>query len=317
MVVNVLVNDSDPEGDTLTITAVTQGVNGSVVNNGATFTYNHNGSQTTSDFFTYTISDGKGGTDTAIVTMTITVGGDTTPPSITAPADITILATGKLTPVALGTPIVSDNVDPSPTVTNDAPAAFPIGTTIVTWTATDASGNSSQAQQTVTVLGPRDIKQEVSQRLSEHEDESHRFTDAIREIEKSLQPELWIDGIHLDPEHGHQIFSHERHAVKDLLVLLKDDDDDEVTLDGLARARKAIDDLVAVDRLLAATLLNENSGLVAADPNKQDHVDEELAKAAKEMDKGDAAQAAGEPDEAIYHYRKAWEHVNHAVKEST
>jgi len=37
-------------------------------------------------------------------------------------------------------------------VTNDAPALFPLGVTTVTWTATDDSGNSSQATQTVTVV---------------------------------------------------------------------------------------------------------------------------------------------------------------------
>ncbi|RYF32195.1 MAG: HYR domain-containing protein [Cytophagaceae bacterium] len=37
------------------------------------------------------------------------------------------------------------------TITNDAPATFPLGTTVVTWTATDASGNTSTCTQTVIV----------------------------------------------------------------------------------------------------------------------------------------------------------------------
>ena len=36
-------------------------------------------------------------------------------------------------------------------ITNNAPALFPIGVTTVTWTATDASGNTATATQTVTV----------------------------------------------------------------------------------------------------------------------------------------------------------------------
>src|SRR6185503_10871255 len=50
-----------------------------------------------------------------------------------------------------------DNVDPSPTVTSDAPGeGFVIGTTKVTWTATDASGNSASDTQTVTITEKKD-----------------------------------------------------------------------------------------------------------------------------------------------------------------
>ena len=38
------------------------------------------------------------------------------------------------------------------TLTNDAPDTFPIGTTTVTWTATDANGNMSTATQLVTLV---------------------------------------------------------------------------------------------------------------------------------------------------------------------
>ena len=37
-------------------------------------------------------------------------------------------------------------------VTNDAPEVFPLGETIVTWTATDSSGNSASATQTITIV---------------------------------------------------------------------------------------------------------------------------------------------------------------------
>ena len=78
---------------------------------------------------------------------------DTTPPSITAPVDIAQEAIGPLTTLeTLGTPTVSDNVDPSPAVTNDAPpGGFPVGSTTVTWTVTDDAGNTAVANQTVTI----------------------------------------------------------------------------------------------------------------------------------------------------------------------
>ena len=77
---------------------------------------------------------------------------DTTPPTITAPPDVTAEAIGPLTPLDIGTATATDAVDPNPTITNDAPAeGFPPGVTMVTWTATDSSGNTATARQTVTV----------------------------------------------------------------------------------------------------------------------------------------------------------------------
>ena len=72
--INVLVNDSDPDLDTLTVTAVTQGANGTVVitNAGADVSYTPNANFFGGDTFTYTISDGNGGFDTATVMVTVT-----------------------------------------------------------------------------------------------------------------------------------------------------------------------------------------------------------------------------------------------------
>ncbi len=70
--VNVLTNDSDVDGDTLTVTAVTQPANGSATfaSPNVTFTPAANFHGTTT--FNYTVSDGKGGTATAAVSVTVT-----------------------------------------------------------------------------------------------------------------------------------------------------------------------------------------------------------------------------------------------------
>ena len=69
----LLSNDSDPEGDALIITAVGSAVNGTVTlsEDKATVTYAHDGSETTSGSFTYTVSDGVA-SDTAMVEVTVT-----------------------------------------------------------------------------------------------------------------------------------------------------------------------------------------------------------------------------------------------------
>jgi YD repeat-containing protein len=65
-------NDTDPDGDPLTITAVTQGANGTVViTGGSTVTYTANSGFHGTDTFTYTISDGHSHTATATDTITV------------------------------------------------------------------------------------------------------------------------------------------------------------------------------------------------------------------------------------------------------
>ena len=64
----------DPDNDPLNVSAVTQGANGAVTNNGGDVTYTPNPDWTGTDTFTYTASDGQGGTATATVTVTVTSG---------------------------------------------------------------------------------------------------------------------------------------------------------------------------------------------------------------------------------------------------
>lgn len=77
--------------------------------------------------------------------------------AFTAPADLTVSATGPLTLIADLGQITTVFTEPL-TITNDAPVAgFPIGTTQVTWTATDGNGISTTATQNVTVPEPKTV----------------------------------------------------------------------------------------------------------------------------------------------------------------
>jgi hypothetical protein len=98
---------------------------------------------------TWTATDASGNSASDFQQVTVV---DTTSPAIAAPADVTAECTSPAgTPVSLGTPTVSDVCDASPTVTDDAPALFPLGPTLVTWTATDTSGNGNSDGQTITI----------------------------------------------------------------------------------------------------------------------------------------------------------------------
>ena len=97
--------------------------------------------------WTATDSSGNFATTTQIVSVV-----DTTAPSITAPNTIQVEATGIEGNLAdVGTPTTSDSVEII-SVTNDAPDSFPLGETIVRWTATDSSGNFAIAIQKVSVV---------------------------------------------------------------------------------------------------------------------------------------------------------------------
>lgn len=73
VIVAVRSNDTDADGDSLTVTGVTQGANGSVVIDAVTRNpvYTPNAGFTGTDSFTYTVSDNRGGVASAAVTVTV------------------------------------------------------------------------------------------------------------------------------------------------------------------------------------------------------------------------------------------------------
>jgi parallel beta-helix repeat protein len=69
--INVLANDSDPDGDPLTIASFTQPSHGAVSLVAGTLRYAPAAGYIGPDAFTYTISDGRGGTATAAVSVSV------------------------------------------------------------------------------------------------------------------------------------------------------------------------------------------------------------------------------------------------------
>ena len=98
---------------------------------------------------TLTVTDVSGNASSAPATVTVI---DAQKPTITAPAAVAVSTDAgqcSATGVALGSATAGDNCTGA-VVSNDAPAVFPKGSTTVTWTATDAAGNTATATQTVT-----------------------------------------------------------------------------------------------------------------------------------------------------------------------
>jgi hypothetical protein len=99
---------------------------------------------------TWTVADASGNTATCAQTVTVD---DTQPPTITCPADVMVSVNDGCTAtnVALGSPVTGDNCSVA-SVGNNALAVYPLGATVVTWTVTDGSGNTTTGTQEVVVL---------------------------------------------------------------------------------------------------------------------------------------------------------------------
>jgi hypothetical protein len=112
-------------------------------------------------FVTYTATDASGNTASATQHVTVV---DNTPPVVTAPAAVTLFTGAGATSCGvtvsdldgtLGTGSATDNCPGVSAVSRSGVPAgnnFPVGNTTLTYSATDAHGNSASATQTVTVI---------------------------------------------------------------------------------------------------------------------------------------------------------------------
>jgi len=166
---DVVANDTDIDGDVLTVSVVADPDNGTaVVNESGTITYTPDDEFAGTDTFTYTISDGNGGTSTA--TITITVSGTNDAPVaeadiVTTSEDLTIViavldndsdAEGSIsiqsfTQAVFG--LVVDNGDGTLTYT---PNADYMGEDFFTYIIVDEAGATAEGQVGLLVMGVND-----------------------------------------------------------------------------------------------------------------------------------------------------------------
>jgi hypothetical protein len=106
---SLLSNDSDLDGDVLSIASFTQPAHGTLVDNGnGTFTYTPAANYHGPDSYTYTVTDGNGGTATATVSISVASVNDSP-----APVNDTLTrTTGQDTPVTVSmTTLLGNDVD--------------------------------------------------------------------------------------------------------------------------------------------------------------------------------------------------------------
>ena len=173
--INVLANDTDPDGDPLTISSLdTTSANGGTIsdNGDGTVTYTPADGFTGTDTFNYHISDGNGGTDDARVTVTVNdvneapnARNDSATTDEGQPVGINVLANDTdpdgdpLTISSLDTTsanggTISDNGDGTVTYT---PADGFTGTDTFNYHISDGNGGTDDARVTVTVNDVKNI----------------------------------------------------------------------------------------------------------------------------------------------------------------
>ena len=124
--INVLANDTEPDGDTLNVVSVTQGANGAVsINPDKTVRYAPAQDFFGSDSFTYTIDDGHGGQATATVDVTVNAVNDKPTFTINLLSQ-SVQYSDPITPVTVS---VSDVDDPTADLTLTILSALPAGLT--------------------------------------------------------------------------------------------------------------------------------------------------------------------------------------------
>ena len=167
LLVNVLANDSDPDGDALKVTAVSAPSHGSAtVNANSTVTYAPTPGYVGQDSFTYTISDGRGGTATATVAIQVNPVGS--PPVASdqsastnedVPVQITLAATdadGDSLTYSMVTNPAHGSLAGSADARTYTPSANYNGPDSFTFKANDGIVDSSIATVSITVLPVND-----------------------------------------------------------------------------------------------------------------------------------------------------------------
>src|SRR3954452_20393489 len=164
---------------------------------------------------------------------------------------------------------------------------------------------------------PRTSKQTVRDEIAAaiptatRKQDADRLRDALKKLDESLDPALWVDDYHPQPKGGEKVFDRERDAVHKLVEIQNDKNSqfDDSTLEGW------INDIVRADQEIARRARQDavaNPG--GYDQDKYDRSTIELGKSFQAYDPDDPELSEGKPEEAITHAKNSWRLALDSVK---
>jgi predicted RNA-binding protein len=182
VLVDVLGNDSDADGDIISITLFTQGSHGTVIEEVYGLRYTPEADYNGADSFTYTIGDGNGGTAAASVGVTVSSVNDA-PVAVNDAAVLNEDSTVLIDVLANDSDIDGDSLaiilfsqGAHGTVVQEGgsmrytPAATYNGTDSFTYTISDDNGGTAAGTVNITVNSVNDVPEAVNDNVTVNED---------------------------------------------------------------------------------------------------------------------------------------------------
>ncbi|MBX2977503.1 MAG: T9SS type A sorting domain-containing protein [Ignavibacteriaceae bacterium] len=257
-----------------------------------------------------TANDGKGGISSKIIEVNVS---DNTAPIISEIEEVSL--TLGLNGVSYDGANVeaTDNCDQNLIVSSSV--EFPVlytqpGVYIISYTVTDASGNSVSAEQTINVesssayASSAIVQSMQSLNLSSNTANQHLST-AVNLLNQANSSEYWVDGNTLSPITGAQYYELTKEAVQRLATILKLGGPNALNNSQKQEVMRVINSLVALTKSLAQSKIAEVESSCTTTTCNQN-----VQKAKQDLAKGDSFASSANYNSAIQFYKQAWEKVS-------
>lgn len=138
----------------------------------------------------------------------------------------------------------------------------------------------------------------------------------IKDINKSLQDNLWQDEIYLDSKKGRKVFRYEMDAITKMklyLYLSEHSNYHKLPENVVLAFEEAIENLIVADEILAQAILNEAKNAPVKNPRYQNRFDRMIAKAEQNLEQANQ-YSENKPARAIFKYGFSWYYSQKAIK---